>query len=134
MDIFKQPYISECSCSGSSAEQKGDFAVIKFLVHFHLMQLLRLHLLGIPEAFEIFSKISKALSTMSAKWQYHYNHCLALCRDVYPVIMRAIRQLTFSIMVYLVESQTRFQSRTDSALTCSPVVFQLPWQYWRLRL
>jgi hypothetical protein len=92
-----------------------------------LMELLRLLLLGIPEALKIVSKISKALSAMCAKWQYHYIHFLVLCRDLYPVILRGIRQLTLSIIVYLVESQTRIQSRTDSTLTCSQVVFQLPW-------
>jgi len=102
MAVSRGPHMSQCtSCRGSVAQEV--MGVKGFRTNLHLRQLLQLHLPVILRASVIGGKISTAWRPTRGKQQCHSIRFSASCRDAYPVILSASRQLS-SISVYSVDS------------------------------
>jgi len=122
-------HMFECTRCRSSVAWEDVFGVMGFRANLYLIQHLHLH---IPVIFGVsvttFSKISKAFRPMCARQQC-YNICFYVsCRDAWRVGICASRQLSLSILGYLVETgaRSRTRSRTTSPLTWGAVALNLP--------
>jgi len=130
MAVSSGPHLCKWTSSSRSVVHEV-LGVMAFLAYMHLMQLSQLHFPVTFGALAVtFSMISKVLRPMCAKRQRHNIRFSAWCRNEYPVVLSASRQLSLSILIYSVDSGewSRTRSTTRSPSTWGAVVINLPWR------